>query len=154
MTEEVYYKKVGRRYVPVSYYNSEVMDAVPLGAHLIVKRSGVTSRRDQVDPAFAPMIAAGFYAEDAISSTIVKASEARPSKISITQEEADAWENLKKVMGNDVCYIQYPSAADATRAGVKAMQAEAEKLLSNPAVKEAYDHFMLMCKICYNENTN
>jgi hypothetical protein len=32
-------------------------------------------------------------------------------------------------------------------AGVKAMQAEADKLMQNEAVKNAYDQFQLMCQL-------
>ena len=62
-----FYRKVGRRYQPVEEYDPELMDALPEGDHLISVRVGLTSRRFDVDPALAPMIAAGVYAEDAIS---------------------------------------------------------------------------------------
>jgi len=43
--------------------------------------------------------------------------------------------------------LEWPSYRDAAEAGVKAMQEEANKMLTNPAVKKAYDHFMLVWKM-------
>ena len=39
------------------------------------------------------------------------------------------------------------STRDAVDAGVKAMAAEAQELLENPAVRKAYERFMLVCKL-------
>ena len=36
-------------------------------------------------------------------------------------------------------------------AGVKALAEQAEKLLSNESIKQAYNHFMLLCKLCAQE---
>ncbi len=68
--KKIYYEKVGRRYVPVSEYDSEFLDAFPKGNHLVMCYPGGTSRRFRIDPALAPMIAAGRYAEDAICRAI------------------------------------------------------------------------------------
>ena len=154
--EEVYYKKVGRKYVPVSYYDSNVMDAIPAGAHLIVKRPGSTSRRYNVDPTIAPMIAAGLYAEEAITTALVHGSKLRipNNKQPITLEQREAWQHLAKLFGDDIFPLEWPSYAEAAGAGVKALQAEAEKLLSNPGVRAAYDHFILMCKLTQTGDKN
>lgn len=42
--------KDGRRYVPVSEYDSDIMEGYPEGAHLIVCHPGSTIRRYNVDP--------------------------------------------------------------------------------------------------------
>jgi hypothetical protein len=154
--EEVFYKKVGRRYVAVSYYDANVMDAIPEGAHLIVKRPGSTSRRHNIDPAVAPMIAAGIYAEDKISTAIMKASELRVPKSQhpLTEEQRAAWEHLAKTFGQETLALEWPSYRESAEAGVKALQAEAEKMLANPSVRSAYEHFMLMCKLAYKESNN
>jgi hypothetical protein len=34
------------------------------------------------------------------------------------------------------------------------MQVEADKLMQNAAVKQAYDHFMFVAKLAYDENQN
>ena len=145
--KKIYYEKVGRRYVPVAEYDNELMDSFPKGNHLVMCYPGGSSRRFNVDPALAPMIAAGRYAEDAMSSALVKASEMRPHRKPITEKQRKAWEALSKSFGDDRYYVELPSAREVTEAGVKAMQDEADKLLQHPMVKEAYDEFMATCKL-------
>jgi hypothetical protein len=64
MTKKIYYEKRGRRYVPVMEHDYELMDAMPKGNHLIMCFPGGKSTRYNIDPALAPMIAAGRVAED------------------------------------------------------------------------------------------
>lgn len=147
-----FYKKVGRKYEPVSEYDSEFCDAIPVNtAVLTVHRSGCTSRRYDIDIAHAPLIAAGLYAEDVIASAIVKAGELRMQdkdrKRQLTDSQKTAWENLVKEFGDSAKQLEWPSAREAAEAGVRAMQVEAEKLLQNPSVRAAYDHFMFLCKL-------
>jgi hypothetical protein len=97
------------------------------------------------------MIAAGRYAEDVISRALVDASEMRPHNKTITEKQRKAWDNLAKAFGDDVYYVERPSAREITEAGVKAMSKEAEKLLKNESIKRAYDHFMLLCALSYEE---
>ena len=148
MTKEVtFYIKQGRRYVPHSTYSSEFCDAFPKGTHLVQSYPGGSLRRYNIEPAYAPMIAAGRVAEDAISSAVVKASEMRPHNRPITEKQKKAWENLAKAFGDDRYYIEIPSAREIAEAGVKAMQVEADKLMEHESVRKAYDHFQLMCKL-------
>ena len=149
--KKIYYEKVGRRYKPVYEYDQTLMDAFPKGSHLVMCYPGGSSRRYNIDPALAPMIAAGRYAEDAISKELVKASEIRPHKKPITDEQRKAWKNLAKAFGDERYYIEIPSAREITDAGVAAMSKEAEKLLKNESIKRAYDHFMLLCALSYEE---
>jgi hypothetical protein len=146
-TKITFYKKVGRRYIPVKEYDPEFADAMPKGNHLISVYPGGKSGRYNVDPAFAPMIAAGRYAEDAISSAIVEASKFRASRTPITQEQREAWSRLCIAFGDDRYMLNYDSARGMAEKAVETMTKEAEKLLSNPAVKKAYDHFMLVSKL-------
>ena len=145
--KKIYYEKKGRRYVPVSEYDSDYLDSFPKGNHLVMCYPGGTSRRFNIDPALAPMIAAGRFAEDAICKAISKASELRPEKTPITPEQKAAWENLAKAFGSDLCTLRGASIHDCAEAGVKAMQEEAMRLMENESVRKAYDHFMLMCKL-------
>ena len=147
MTKKIYYEKKGRRYVPVAEYDSDYLDSFPKGNHLVMCYPGGSSRRFCIDPAYAPMIAAGRVAEDAISSAVAKASEMRPRRKPLTERQRKAWDNLAKTFGDEVYYIEIPSAREIAEAGIKAMSVEAEKLLKNPSVQMAYDHFMLVCKL-------
>jgi hypothetical protein len=145
--KKFYYEKRGNRYFPVSEYDSEVMDAFPPGDHLVSVRPGSTSRRYKIDPDFAPMIAAGLYAQDQVAEAVIKASELRPQKTPLTEPQLKAWRMLADSLGDDLAVLNQASAFEITDAAVKAMQQEAEKLMQNSAVRQAYEHFMLMCKL-------
>jgi hypothetical protein len=145
--KKVYYEKVGRRYVPVAEYDSTYMDSFPKGNHLVMCYPGGTSRRFNIEPNYAAMIAAGRIAEDVISSAVVKASEMRPHNRPITEKQKKAWEALAKAFGDDRYYVEIPSAREIAEAGVKAMQEEADKLMEHESVRKAYEHFILMCQL-------
>lgn len=113
---------------------------------------GGSSRRFNIQPALAPMIAAGRYAEDAMSSALVKASEMRPHNKPITIKQKKAWEALAKAFGDERYYVELPSAREVTEAGLKAMETEANKLMEHPMVQAAYDEFMATCKLVCENN--
>lgn len=150
--KKIYYEKVGRKYVPVAEYDSEYLDSFPKGNHLVMCYPGGSSRRFNIDPNYAAMIAAGRVAEDVISQAVVKASEMRPHRTPITPKQKKAWDNLAKAFDSDRYYIEIPSAREIAEAGVQAMQEEAEKLMKHESVRKAFDHFQLMCKLV-NEST-
>lgn len=147
MKKEIFYKKVGRKYVPVYEYDQTLMDSFPKGSHLVLCYPGGSSRRFNIDPAYAPMIAAGRVAEDAISKALMRASDLRPKTAPITEEQKEAWENLVKAFGEEARCLEWPSAREACEEAVKAMSVEAERLLDHPAARKAYDNFMLVCKL-------
>jgi hypothetical protein len=147
MTETIFYIKQGRRYVPHSTYSSEFCDSFPKGTHLVMSYKGGSMRRFNVDPAYAPMIAAGRLAEDAISKKIMDASALRPKSAPMTPGQISAWNKLIEEFGEEARCLQWPSAREACEAAVKVMSEEAEKLLTNEAVRKAYDHFMLLCEL-------
>jgi hypothetical protein len=146
--KQIFYKKQGRRYVPVSEYDNEVMDAFPRGDHLVSVRPGCTSRRFQINPALAPMIAAGLYAEDAICRKIQEATELRPANREIDEATQRKWKRFIATIPEDFRFMfTHGSARDAAEAGVQAMQEEAQRLMSNDAVRKAYEQFLLVCEL-------
>jgi hypothetical protein len=151
MNETIFYVKKGRRYVPANTYSTEFCDSFPKGTHLVQSYPGGSSRRYNIDPAYAPMIAAGRVAEDVISKRIMEATEIRRNSRSretpLTPEQKAAWDHLVEVFGPDAKQLEWPSARECAEAAVKAMTEEAEKLLTNPAVRKAYDHFLLVAKL-------
>jgi hypothetical protein len=151
---KIYYEKRGRRYVPVAEYDEQWMDSLPKGNHLVMCYPGGTSRRLNIDPAYAPMIAAGRVAEDVISRAISKASELSPQRTLLTEGQKKAWEKLAEELGDELATLNGLCVRDCAEAGVKAMQDEADKLLSNPAVKHAYDHFLLVCALTKEESVD
>lgn len=149
MTKKVFYEKVGGRYKPVREYDSDLLSSMPKGTHLVVCRPGSVSTRYNIDPAFGPMIAAGRFAEDAISRTIMDQSAMRckDSRKPITPEQLAAWNALQEAFGAEMYPLEYCSYSEAAEAGVKAMQVEAEKMLENPAVRKAWNNFMLIWQL-------
>lgn len=150
--KKIYYEKVGRKYIPVSEYDSNLLDGFTKGNHLVMSYPGGQTRRFNIEPALAPMIAAGRYAEDAMSKAVQQASEMRPHNKPITVKQKKAWDALAKAFDNDRYYIEIPSAREVAEAGLKAMEAEAVKLLEHPMVQAAYDEFMATCKLVLEQD--
>jgi hypothetical protein len=150
VTKKIYYEKVGRKYVPVAEYDNELLDSFPKGTHLVMCYPGGASRRFNIDPNYAAMIAAGRVAEDAICRAISKASELKPKQTPITPGQKKAWEKLAKEFGDELCTLHGLSVHDCAEAGVKAMMEEADNLMKHESVRKSYDHFLLMCQMVKN----
>lgn len=148
--KRIFYEKQGRRYVPVKEYDSDFLSAFPMGTHLVEVFPGGTTRRYKIDPALAPMIAAGRYAKDVISKRLIAASDLRPQRSPLTKEQRQAWEDLEKSFGDERHLLEWPSACEATEAAVDAMAKEAEKLLAHPTVRAAYEQFLMVCELTKN----
>jgi hypothetical protein len=150
--KKIYYEKRGRRYVPVAEYDNDFMDSFTKGNHLVMSYPGGTSRRFNIDPNYAAMIAAGRVAEDAVCKAINKASELRPARTPITPAQQRAWKKLAKEFGDELCTLHGASTRDIAEAAVKAMQEEADKLMKHESVKRAYQQFLLVCELTKKEN--
>ena len=124
------------------------------GSHLVVCYPGGQSRRFNIDPNHAALIAAGRVAEDAMCDAIRKASEMRPPRAQMTQQQRDAWENLIIEFGDEARSLSTNSARDVAEAGLQALNAEANKLMSHPAVIDAYNQFILVCKLTNEQNAS
>jgi len=150
--KKIYYEKVGRKYLPVAEYDNDLMDAFTKGTHLVQVYPGGASRRYNIDPAYAPMIAASRVAEDAICRAISEASELRPKQTPITEGQRKAWKKLAQEFGDELCTLQGLSVRDCAEAGVKAMMVEADKLLANPTVRKAYEKFLFVSELSKEHN--
>ena len=151
--KKLFYEKVGRRYKPVYEYDNELLDAFPKGTHIVMVYPGGSSRRYNIDANYAAMIAAGRVAEDAVCQSIIKAAELRPKKTPLTERQRQAWQELKEAFGDDLFSLNGASTRDIAEAGVQAMQAEANKLMQNDAVRQAYEQFQLVCALTKNQKT-
>jgi len=145
--KKIFYEKVGRRYFPVSEYDGDLLDSFTKGSHLVMSYPGGKSTRYNVDPNYAAMIAAGRVAEDTISDAIRKASDLRTRSKPITPGQRKAWDNLVKEFGEEARQLEWPSAREVAEAGVKAMMEEADKLMQNPSVRDAYEAFLVTCAL-------
>ena len=147
MVKKVYYIKEGRKYVPVAEYDNDLADSFHKGTHIVMCYPGGQSRRYNIDPNYAALIAAGRVAEDAMCRAMQVASEMKPRKTPITEGQRKAWKKLAKEFGEELCTLNCASAHDIAEAGIKALQDEANMLYLNPAVKKAYEHFILICQL-------
>jgi hypothetical protein len=149
--KKIYYEKKGRKYVPVAEYDNDLMDSFHKGNHLVMVYPGGTSRRFNIDPAYAPMIAAARVAEDTLSKSIMEATEIRRNyknrNTPLTPGQKAAWDKLVEEFGPDAKQLEWPSARECAEAAIKTMMDEADKLLTNPSVRKAYEHFMLVCEL-------
>jgi hypothetical protein len=145
--KKIYYEKRGRRYVPVAEDDNDFRDSFTKGKHLVMSYPGGTSRRFNIDPAYAPMIAAGRVAEDSICDALRKASEMKPQRTPITLGQQKAWKKLAKEFGDELCPLVHASARDVAEAGIKAQMAEADKLMKHEGIRRAYEQFQLMCEL-------
>ena len=149
--KKIYYEKVGRRYIPVSEYDNDFLDSFTKGNHLVMSYPGGTSRRYNVDPNYAAMIAAGRVAEDAISKRLYEATEIRRTykkrQTPLTPGQLAAWNKLIEELGEDARQLEWPSVRECAEAGVRAMQEEADKLMKHASVRAAYEQFQLVCML-------
>lgn len=117
---------------------------------------GGTLRRFNINPKYAPMIAAGRVAEEAISKVIMEATEirrqAKNRSTPLTPGQKAAWDNLVKEFGEDARQLEWPSARECAETAVNAMIKEAEYLMEHPMVKSAYEEFEATCKLVNEQN--
>jgi hypothetical protein len=115
---------------------------------------GGQSTRYNIDPNYAAMIAAGRVAEDAISTSLMEASKLRvPERDQpLTPEQLKAWKALAKAFGKEQYALEWCSYREAAEAGVKAMPVEADKLMSNPIVRKAYERFLFVAELTKDHN--
>jgi hypothetical protein len=155
MTKKIFYEKIGRKYVPVREYDDELTRSFPHGNHLVMCYPGGKTTRHNIEPEYAPMIAAGRICEDVISKAIMKAHEIRPyQNVALTPEQKVAWDNLVAVLGDGGRYLEWPSAREVTDAAVKALAEEAVKMLENESVKLAYDQFIIVATLAKERQTD
>lgn len=147
MTTKIYYEKRGRRYVPVAEYDNDLLNSFPKGNHLVMCYPGGASRRYNIEPNYAAMIAAGRVAADAMMEKLCDASTVQPTRRPLTQAETDAWNNLIAVWGEEARGLRHPSVRDVVEAGVQAMIEEAQELMTNPTVCKAYEKFLMIAEL-------
>jgi hypothetical protein len=71
----------------------------------------------------------------------------RPQRTPITEGQRRAWRKLAREFGDDLATLNMGCARDIAEAGVNAMIAEADQLMSHPAVRDAYEQFQLVCNL-------
>jgi hypothetical protein len=145
MTKQLFYKKEGRKYIPVSEYDNEVLDSIPYNSTtLIHSYKNGQSRRFNVEPALAPMVAASMVLRDSLTTIISKASEFKPRETPITPAQRKAWADLNKSFGGCLTSLDGVSVHDIAESILKAISDKAEELLTNASVKASYEEFLMI----------
>ena len=55
---------------------------------------------------------------------------------------------MKAAFGDDLFSLHSASTRDFAEAGIKALEQEADKLMTHPAVRSAYEQFLTVCELC------
>jgi hypothetical protein len=119
------YRKVGKKFIPVN--DPYAYDGLREGFWLIQVKDGSTSIRQQIYPDKAPLTAAARMVEDKLVEIIRKASEARPNKTPLTEEEKKDWDKFIKKHGDSFNTLHYPS-----------FQENAEKIIAAIVDQQGY----------------
>ena len=155
--KKIFYEKVGRRYKPVSEYDSELVDAFQKGTHLVMVYPGGASRRYNVDPNYAALIAASRVARDPMHQAINEATKMHRDQYEgyiLEPAQQKAWEHFVEVMGERGRILHYDSVHDIADAGLRALEEEAAKLMEHESVKQAYEQFLLVCKLTKSQENS
>ena len=123
------------------------MDSLPQGCHLVVVDKGWTSRRHNINPNRAALLAAATIMEDRLAKIIQQATEIRPEKEPLTEEQRLAWRRLAESFDRDTIMLAWPSARGAAQEILAELMADAEHLMANPMVQQAYDEFVATCRL-------
>jgi oxalate decarboxylase/phosphoglucose isomerase-like protein (cupin superfamily) len=122
------YVKRGRRYHPISEYDPEAMDALPIGAHMVIVEPGVKQLHYHVDPDRAGLLAALQEHEAELIQAITQASEKKVATWGTSSRERRAVNAYRGIMGDaHMMVISRPAAATILDGLKKALMQEAQK---------------------------
>ena len=124
MTRETFFRKVGRKYVPVGEAERYDHVIMPDGYTLTYRRDGVTRWEYEVKPDSAGFVAAATVAREAMEAAIRQAATYRPtSQKKFTKRQLELIEQFKRDMGMSYpLWWQESSADDIVRAGIDAVR--------------------------------
>jgi hypothetical protein len=111
------YKKVGRRYIPVS--DTEAYQGLPNGCWLIKVDHGSVQTRKCIEPANAALEFAALLKTQKIVDYLYQVSQARPTSTPLTKKQQQMFKEIQKLPPKDqLLHWQYDS-----------LQGMAEKIL-------------------------
>ena len=116
---KIRYKKIGKQYVqdndPYAY------DGLREGWWLVKVTPGSTSIRQAVYPAKAELAAAVRDKEDELIRIILKASEARPTNLPLSDQAKADWDWFIERNGKEFSTLEYPSIQENAQKIVEAL---------------------------------
>lgn len=151
---EIYYKKVGKKYVPISVYDHNVLGSLPKGHHLVIVDDNFKSTYHNVTPDIVPLIAATKIFEKIITSKLLEKSQQRTFSPELTSEQRKAWDAYYELVKNSNNVSFGLSYSEIARSVTQILENKTAEMMKNPAVKNAYDEFMVICKLALENEQN
>lgn len=108
---ETFYRKIGRRYVPVARWEPALMEAFPRGHHLVsvgLDPLGIRTMRRAVEPDHAGLLAAlQERREECLKALLQAAEHRRAGYLTPRRQERHrrAWKAYCEVMGEDAEFV-------------------------------------------------
>ncbi len=131
MPEQIY-RKVGRKYVPIQWYDPAYMNGMPEGTHLVMVRGNGTHVRYKIEPAAAPVLAAALWAKDALTSALLYHTSGKMRVTQTDEKTQRAVKAYQDIAGSDKHVVfDVPSVNDAVDAFIldlAALVGQPEKL--------------------------
>lgn len=146
---EVFYKKEGRKYVPVSYYDDTLLKALPEGATLVVVDGNATMWRKTVEPANLPVLAALTLYANVLVDTMCEVSIDADHVVS-DECIADLREVMLKHNGPES--LSFKSKWGMVHTATLKFEEIVTSKFSCPVVQDAYDTFMTIYKLTHSED--
>lgn len=139
MTETYYRLNDRGEYEPVSYYDSNVLDAVAVGsAVLYTVEKNCTTRRQCVEPDFVALQAAAQSLQDQLASILYYAMCAKPKNTTLTPHQQDLMDQLT---ASGIRDFWFPSMGEAADNILKAIVDAAKPAVQVPWVQEAAEQY-------------
>lgn len=127
------------------------MDGFRVGSTLVVVTKNGTSRRQIIDPSYAPLLAAMLSARGAMTDALLKASEARPTSQPLTEEQRNDWMAFIAKHGEAFRVLTYQSSYDIIESGLAELGNIVNQAHANPAVQEAWEHYKFLVALANTE---
>jgi hypothetical protein len=102
-----------------------------------------------VDPAYAAIAAAAEVAEERLTALIWAASEMKPTAPAVTEQQQKAWRAFLDTLDDRDSNVMghWHSARGAAEEVTAALMHEAHAMMENPMVSQAYDEFLMICRL-------
>jgi hypothetical protein len=143
--DEIYYKKQGRRYVPVSVYDSGLSSAMREGAHLVIVSPGLTSTLFGINPANAELLAAVKLYQEDIRRAVHEACQIQPGSpyqaSKLTPKQKAAWDAYVKTLpkNGSEFHAHYKSLLSVIEAATNELEKRVRYDKGEPRTREDWE---------------
>jgi hypothetical protein len=155
MTEQTvfYTRNEQGEYQPVSYWDSQLMDAFPVGKSMLVTVSrNCTARRECVDPDFVALQAAAQHLQirNQLGKILQTALKGRPDSAVLTDHQKEL---LGQLRTSGIDRWLYPSIADSAERILQLIIDAAKPAVQVPWVQEAAEQYRAAVALTMQQNS-